>query len=268
VSAALSVLLLLLSDDIPVTGNRRLPSEVAGTWDVVRVAVDNQDASHWGFRPNDPRLLGRTLTVDSVHVRFEDGKELGCKQSTWPARQSTWGYLFSKGFPRPPDDGRSPTPSPEDFEVKVAKNQRAIAYSLCPSPGRGTNRFPADFWVAPLGSEQLALHYDNQVLLLFQRRRREQSQQPHSTARKQPLRRRRQYVRASTSPPGTAVSRRPGAQPSTADRRSRRTCARPKRNGCTPATPAATKPSASMTYNGVASTSSPKNDPQNGLHAR
>jgi uncharacterized protein YecT (DUF1311 family) len=170
VSAALSVLLLLLSDDIPVTGNRRLPSEVAGTWDVVRVAVDNQDASHWGFRPNDPRLLGRTLTVDSVHVRFEDGKELGCKQSTWPARQSTWGYLFSKGFPRPPDGGRSPTPSPEDFEVKVAKNQRAIAYSLCPSPGRGTNRFPADFWVAPLGSEQLALHYDNQVLLLFQRR--------------------------------------------------------------------------------------------------
>ncbi len=100
-SAALSVLLLLLSDDIPVTGNGRLPSEVAGTWDVVRVAVDNQDASHWGSVPNDPRLLGRTLTIDPVQVQFEDGKELGCK---------------------------------------------------------------------PVGSGQLALHYDNQVLLLFQRR--------------------------------------------------------------------------------------------------
>jgi uncharacterized protein YecT (DUF1311 family) len=80
VSAALSVLLLLLSDDVPVTGNERLPSEIAGTWDVVR------------------------------------------------------------------------------------------AYSLCPSPRRGNYRFPTEPWVALLGSEQLALHYDNQVLLLFQRR--------------------------------------------------------------------------------------------------
>lgn len=169
-SAALCILLLLWADDIPITVSKGPPPEIAGTWDVERVAVDNQDASHWGFRPNDARLLGRTLTIDSVQVRFEDGKELGCKQSTWPSRQSTWGYLFGKGFPRPPDGGRSPTPSPEDFEVKVAKTKGATVYSLCPSSRRGASRFPADSWVALVGSGQLALHYDNQVLLLFQRR--------------------------------------------------------------------------------------------------
>lgn len=170
-SAALSILLLLLAGDVKATDRGEvLPPEFAGTWEVTRVAVDKQDASHWGFLPNDPRLLGRTLIMDSVQVQFEDGKELGCKQSSWQPRQSTWGYLFGKGFPRPPDGGRGPTPSPEDFEVKVAKNERATVYSLCPSSRRGTSRFPADSWVALLSSEQLALHYDNQVLLLLQRR--------------------------------------------------------------------------------------------------
>jgi uncharacterized protein YecT (DUF1311 family) len=54
--------------------------------------------------------------------------------------------------------------------VKVTKNQTTTAYSLCPSSGRKASRFPADHWVVPQEPDRLALHYDNQVLLLLQRR--------------------------------------------------------------------------------------------------
>jgi uncharacterized protein YecT (DUF1311 family) len=146
------------------------PGEIAGTWDVERVAVDNEDGLHWEFKPDDPQLLGRTLLIDGGRVRFEDGKEIGCKQSAWPVRRTTWGFLFAKGFVRPEEGGRSPAPLPEDFALRVAKTEPATTYSLCPSTGKRASRFPRDNWVAVRGSDQLALHYDNQVLLLLRRR--------------------------------------------------------------------------------------------------
>jgi uncharacterized protein YecT (DUF1311 family) len=146
------------------------PRSIAGTWDVEHVAVDGQDALHWGYRPDDPQLVGRILVIEGGRVTFEDGKEIGCKQVAWPARKADWSTLIGKGFPRPADGGRSRTPTPEDFELKVAKKDSAIVYSLCPSAGQKAPRFPQDHWLAVRGSEQLALHYDNQVLLLLRRR--------------------------------------------------------------------------------------------------
>jgi hypothetical protein len=143
------------------------PPALAGTWDVVRVAVDGQDQLHWQYHPDDPRLLGRTLTVTPERVQFEHGKRLGCKQSSWTPRKTTWGVLFAKGFPRPAMGGRSPTPSPEDFGVGVARKETAMVYSLCAEPTGSS--FAAGHWAALIG-EELALHYDNQVLLVLRQR--------------------------------------------------------------------------------------------------
>jgi hypothetical protein len=65
------------------------PPAIAGTWDVEHVAVDGQDAPHWGYRPDDPQLVGRILVIESGKVTFEDGKEIGCKQVAWPSRRAT-----------------------------------------------------------------------------------------------------------------------------------------------------------------------------------
>lgn len=146
------------------------PAEIAGTWDVERVAVDREDGLHWEYRPDDPQLLGRSLIIAPDRVQFGDGKEIGCQQAAWNPHATTWGYRFAKGFIRPTNGGRSPTPLPADFDLKVPVTQRATAYSLCPSPRPKGARFPRDTWVALQASDQLALHYDNQVLLVLRRR--------------------------------------------------------------------------------------------------
>jgi uncharacterized protein YecT (DUF1311 family) len=145
------------------------PTEIAGTWEVEHVAVDGEDSLHWEMRPDDPREMGRTLVIAPAKVKYESGKRLDCQQSTWPPRRTTWGFLLAKGFPRPAMGGRSPTPTPRDFELKVGKGQGVTTYSLCPQAGRD-NRFPQDHWIALQGPEQIALHLDNQVLLLLRRR--------------------------------------------------------------------------------------------------
>jgi uncharacterized protein YecT (DUF1311 family) len=145
------------------------PAEIAGTWDVEAVKVDDEDALHWQVKPDDPQLMGRTMIIDAAKVQFEIGK-IGCQQTSWPARKSTWGVLIGKGFPRPTEGGRSPTPSPSDFELKVKKTDAATAFSLCPTSGRGVPKFPRDTWVVSRAPDQLAFRYGSQVLLLLRRR--------------------------------------------------------------------------------------------------
>jgi uncharacterized protein YecT (DUF1311 family) len=147
-------------------GGQTPPAAVVGTWDVVRVAVDRQDTLHQDIRADDPRLLGRTLVVGPDGVSFPYDKKLGCAQPAWSPQGTTWGVLVGKGFPRPAMGGKSATPSPKDFGMKVTAAGKVTAYSFCPSK---TGKFPADKWLAPY-ENSLALRYDSQVLLLLGRR--------------------------------------------------------------------------------------------------
>lgn len=140
------------------------PAGLAGTWEVEKVAVDLQDQMHWAFRPDDPQLLGRELVVEPERVRLGAGS-LDCKPG-WKAQPSTWGALIGKGFPRPSGGGRSKTPTPVDFGLSLPAKGAVTAYSTC----SGGAAFPQDRWVALTDADTLALHYDNQVLLILKRR--------------------------------------------------------------------------------------------------
>lgn len=146
------------------------PAAIAGVWDVAHVRVDQQDAPHWNYRPDDPRLVGRKLVISAGGVELRAAK-LACAPSSLRPRATTWGVLFARGFPRPEGGPRAPGPKPQDFLVDVPARGRVVAYSLCPSDpvNRGV-RFPQDTWVAPRGPDELALHLDSQVLLLLRRR--------------------------------------------------------------------------------------------------
>jgi len=169
-SGAIAALVLMAAGNATPAG-AALPSEISGVWDVEQVAVDAQDQMHWEVKPDDPTLMGRTLIVEAGRAQFDDGKQIGCKAPSvrrWP---TTWGFLIGKGFPRPPGGGRGRSPSPGDFGLKVGRAQKVTAFSLCPgSKGKTAERFPNDAWVALDDSNRLALHYDNQVLLLMRRR--------------------------------------------------------------------------------------------------
>jgi uncharacterized protein YecT (DUF1311 family) len=114
--------------------------------------------------------MARTLVIGSTGVRFEEGKELGCQQSSWQPRPTTWGSLIAKSFPRRPGGGRSAAATVEDFEVGLRKAQSTTAYAVCPKPGSKANRFPMVPWVALESPNRLALNLDNQTLLLLRRR--------------------------------------------------------------------------------------------------
>jgi len=163
-------IVMLASGTMALGKDANPPVEIAGTWDVERVAVDAQDQLHWEAKPDDPQWMGRTMVIETGRVRFDDGKEIGCKPTGWPYRSTTWSFLIGRGFPRPPMGGLSRVPTPEDFGLKKLKNQRVTAYSLCSGTGAKQSPFPTDVWVAVESPDRLALHYDNQVLLLLRRR--------------------------------------------------------------------------------------------------
>jgi uncharacterized protein YecT (DUF1311 family) len=170
-SAGIGLLIyaVLVSAPAAATGPNPVVA-MAGTWEVHEVAVDHQDQPHWRFRPNDPQLVGRTLSIDPERVTLNFSKDLDCSQTSWKAKPTTWGYLIAKGFPRPADGGRGAAPTPDDFELKVTKRSKVLAYPLCSSSGKTRVHFPAAPWLAVQEADKVAVNLDNQVLLILQRR--------------------------------------------------------------------------------------------------
>jgi uncharacterized protein YecT (DUF1311 family) len=148
-----------------------LPSSVAGTWDVTRVAVDGQDQMHQLYRKDDPRILGHALSINDEGVSFTFDIHFGCKQRQWKSKSATWPHLIGKGLPRPPMGGRKATPTAADFGLELPGKEPALAYVVCPpAKPEATTAFPLGTWVAPLKDGSLAFHYDPQLLLILARR--------------------------------------------------------------------------------------------------
>jgi hypothetical protein len=149
------------------------PPPLAGVWEVEQLATDGQDSLHQQYHPGDPRLIGRTVVIAGGRVSLRFGHDLDCQQSTWKPQKTTWGYLLSRGFPRPTDGGRSARPSADDFELGVTSKQQAIAYTVCAEkvPGRAAApAFPLNNWVVSLPGGKIALRADPQFILILRRR--------------------------------------------------------------------------------------------------
>jgi hypothetical protein len=146
------------------------PAAIAGTWEVERVAVDGQDTLHQLYGSHDPRLLGRLFIVKEDQTKLKYENVLDCRQSVWPVRRTTWGFLLSRGFPRPSMGGRRARPTSSDFDIAVADEQRVSVFPLCPPPKRKNAKpFPQGYWAAPYRNGKLALRADSQFLLLLRR---------------------------------------------------------------------------------------------------
>lgn len=142
-----------------------------GTWDVEQVAVDQQDQAHWGFQPNDPRLLGRTLVIEPNRVRF-NGMPVDCAQTKWSGRASTWATILAKAYKRPAEGGRSAVPTPQDFELALNGTDKASVYPICEATtpkSKGAAYLQAR-WLVPLGNDRLALRLGSSALLVLVRR--------------------------------------------------------------------------------------------------
>ncbi|MCG5051585.1 MAG: hypothetical protein KA712_01370 [Myxococcales bacterium] len=146
------------------------PAALAGRWEVEQVAVDAEDRLHQLYGPDDPRLVGRTFIIDGERTSLEFGHDLYCKQRAWPVRRTTWGFLISRGFWRPPMGGRPARPSTDDFNMGVTKAQGVAAYRICPTAtGNRGRSFARGYWAALYKHDRLALRADPQFILLLKR---------------------------------------------------------------------------------------------------
>ena len=168
--SAVSVVSLSSARGAPVSDP---PPSVAGVWEVEELAVDGQDGLHQDYHPGDPTLIGRTVAISGERVSLHFGHDLDCQQSNWNGRKTTWGFLLSRGFPRPPMGGRSARPSADDFDLGVTAKDPVVAYPVCTEKGKGRTAgppFPLNKWVAPLPKGKIALRADPQFILVLRRR--------------------------------------------------------------------------------------------------
>ncbi len=135
----------------------------AGTWDVVRVAVDPGDQPRWRYRPDDPRLLGRELRVGAGKATFNDGTA-PCATARWRAERRTWGALLAAGFARPAAAERAPAPRPGELGLAVRPGTETVVWR----PACGGDWGEA--WLARLAADTLALRLDASALLVLARR--------------------------------------------------------------------------------------------------
>ena len=137
-----------------------------GTWDVVHVLVDRRDQLQWGYRPDDPQLVGRELTVTPALMTF-DGDD--CLRPAWSRKNSPWKTLLRKTFSRPPRSDRAIVPSPDDFELEGPASRSLVTYLPRCRPARAHSRWGRDWFVID-GPNKIFLSDGGTGILRLERR--------------------------------------------------------------------------------------------------
>lgn len=143
------------------------PSPLQGRWEVVQVAVDHRDQSHWLYVPDDPRLLGRQLDIDSDGIRFDDGSRPCLEPAMTALPGGTLQHFVGMRYPRPEAFGTPARPTLADFGLKLADAPVAPLQVACTpgdSPWTGA-------WFVAQSADRLLTNYDNNGYVLVLRRR-------------------------------------------------------------------------------------------------
>ena len=143
------------------------PPQLQGTWEVVQVAVDQRDQSHWAWFPDDPRLLGRRLEIGAAGIALDDDSR-ACPQPVLsdlaPGKLQDF---IGQRLLRPASFDTPPAPTLHDFGLDLPDAAVAPVQIHCTpdnSPWNGA-------WLVPLPAGRLLTNYDNSgYVLLLQRR--------------------------------------------------------------------------------------------------
>lgn len=148
------------------------PHQFLGTWEVIQMAVDLADQPHWRYEPNDPRIVGRTMTIGADGaIDFNFSREL-CGRVDWIAKGKTrLSTLIGKTFPRPPHPGLAKAPTLQDFNLSVPNTTVTPYRPLCASStlSSGKGSYWGDAWFVSLSPEKMLVEYDGDTILLLRK---------------------------------------------------------------------------------------------------
>ena len=138
-----------------------------GQWEVVQVAVDHRDQPHWLYFPDDPRLLGRLLSIDDAGVRLDDDSR-PCAGPVFTALHAgTLQHFIGERYPRPAAFDTPIHPTLADFGIGLADASVTPLQLGCTSGGSPWN----GAWFVVATSGRLLTNFDNGGYVLVLRRR-------------------------------------------------------------------------------------------------
>lgn len=138
------------------------PADLAGTWTVTRVAVDQKDQPHWLYFPDDPRLLGRQVSIGTAEISMDNASR-PCGRPSFTALAGTDLQTFiGQRFSRPPREGTSAHPTVADFGLATTKDTQVPLQLGCTNQASEWN----DAWVVALAPDRLLTNYDNSGYVL------------------------------------------------------------------------------------------------------
>lgn len=143
-----------------------VPFALVGVWDVVRVSPDQVDQPAWLYRPDEPALVGRELSITSSALSFNYDV---CDKPRWTMKVSTWKTLLRRSFRRSPKYGRPRVPSPEDFDLKEAASKPLRALSVACKADEPNSQWSRTWFVVE-GPNKMLMSFGQMVILSLERR--------------------------------------------------------------------------------------------------
>lgn len=142
------------------------PTTLPGRWEVIQVAVDHRDQSHWQYFPDDPRLLGRQLVVDDAGIRLDDGSS-ACGAPAFTALPADRLQRFiGDRFSRPESFDTPTQPTLADFGIRVGDAEVSPLQVRCTSDGSPWN----GAWLVTASGDRLLTNYDGSGYVLVLRK--------------------------------------------------------------------------------------------------
>jgi hypothetical protein len=141
-----------------------------GNWVVERVAVDLSRGMGSDYLPDDPTLMGRTLTIQANDVYFPHDGWTHCRQDRWKSFPTTWQTVMAKAFGRPEGGPRDPVPSPADYALEIDLRSKLEVFPICEREERREHRLRGS-WIALQSPDRLVMWEGVQTMLFLKRRR-------------------------------------------------------------------------------------------------
>lgn len=143
------------------------PAALAGTWEVVQVAVDRGDQPHWLYFPEDPRLLGRMVSIGVSEISIDNDSRDCQSPSVTALPKAGLQKFIGQRLPRPPQVGTRVHPTLADFKLAMADAAVLPEKIVCNNEAAEWN----GAWIIPVAPDRLLTNYDNSGFVLVLERR-------------------------------------------------------------------------------------------------
>jgi len=152
--------------------SKSLPTELIGTWQVIKVNIDTGATRKRSYQYNDPRLKGRIFIIDRDTMSFNTPEHMTCRKPTITSTVMTAAALIKDSVGWRGFDPEIPTP--KDFELPfTAKSSVEVLNIGCEDGlwGNGLGRADAidNAWIIALPKGQLAMHWFDDTILIMSR---------------------------------------------------------------------------------------------------